>query len=134
MALDIPPDLCAVVHRCLDKDAAGRFASVLDLARALTPFAEGDGVARLDRMERVVRNRATTSEELLLEVPSPAHSADRQSTGTSTPSVRAPSKPSQQATLDATKSLSRRRLLGVGLAAGAAAGIAVAAGVFRRAR
>jgi urea transport system substrate-binding protein len=134
MGLEIPPELCAVVHGCLTKDAASRFGSVLDLARALTPYAEGDGSARLDRMERVARNRATTPEELVLDVPAAAQSADRQSTGTATPSVSAPSKPSQQPTLDATKSLSRRRLLGVGLAAGATAGIAVAVGVFRRTR
>ena len=134
MGLGIPPELCTVVHACLTKDASGRFASVLDLARALTPYAQGDGTTRLDRMERVSKNRAPTSEELVLSVPAVAQSADRRSTGTATPSVSAPSKPSQQATLDATRSLSRRRLLGVGVAAGATLGIGVAAGLLRRSR
>jgi urea transport system substrate-binding protein len=131
---EIPPELSAIVHRCLAKDAAERFESVLELARALTPYAEGDGSARLDRMERVSRARPPPSEELLLDVAAVAQSADRRSTGTATPSVSVPRKPSQQPTLDAPTSLSRRRLLGVGLAAGATAGLALVAGIWRRTR
>jgi len=36
---DVPPELAAVVERCLAKDREARFSSAADLARALLPFA-----------------------------------------------------------------------------------------------
>jgi serine/threonine protein kinase len=38
-APDCPAGLCKIVHRALERDAAARFDSVADLARALAPFA-----------------------------------------------------------------------------------------------
>jgi len=134
----IPEGLAAVVHKCLAKDRTERFASVLELARGLTPFAAAasDGASeRLDRIEKVARNRSLPSGQLPLEVPVAAKSVDRQSMETATPSVRAARAPRADLTLAATPSLlSRRRVLGFGVAAGATAGVALAAGIWQRRR
>jgi urea transport system substrate-binding protein len=133
---EIPAGLAAVVHQCLSKDMRGRYASVLDLARALTPYAPSDGSAsRLDRIERVSRNRSLSSEDLPI-IPVEARSADRMSMETATPSVRQSRVAAGEPTLAAASPslLSRRRVLGVGVAAGATAGVALAASLWRRRR
>jgi hypothetical protein len=50
-----PPELEAVILRCLHKDPNGRFADVAALAEALAPFASERGRASAARVARVVR-------------------------------------------------------------------------------
>ncbi len=51
---DAPPELEAIVSRCLHKDPNGRFANVAELAVALAPFASERGRASVERVARVV--------------------------------------------------------------------------------
>jgi urea transport system substrate-binding protein len=136
----ISPELAAVVHKCLSKEPDGRFASVLELARALTPFATGDGALRLERMERLARPRPASPSALPLEQTGETRRIDRQagietSVETSVSSVQAAGPRSSRANTASRLVLSRRRLLGLGLGAGATAGVvAVAAGGWNRRR
>ena len=50
-----PPELEAVILRCLHKDPAGRFQDVASLAEALAPFATDRGRASATRVSAVVR-------------------------------------------------------------------------------
>jgi len=50
-----PPELEALILRCLHKDPAGRFADVAALAEALVPFATDRGRMSATRISRVVR-------------------------------------------------------------------------------
>ena len=50
-----PPELEAIILRCLHKDAAGRFPDVAALAEALVPFATDRGRMSAARISRVVR-------------------------------------------------------------------------------
>ena len=50
-----PPELEAVILRCLHKDPSGRFVDVAALAEALAPFASERGRASAARVARVVR-------------------------------------------------------------------------------
>lgn len=52
---DAPPELEAVILRCLRKDPNGRYADVAALAEALAPFASERGRASAARVGRVVR-------------------------------------------------------------------------------
>ncbi len=52
---DIPAPLEAVVLRCLEKEAAARPQSVLDLARALAPFASRVGKASVREIEGIAQ-------------------------------------------------------------------------------
>ncbi|MBX3186386.1 MAG: protein kinase [Labilithrix sp.] len=52
---DAPPELEAVILRCLHKDAAGRYPDVAALAEALAPFASERGRQSAMRVARVVR-------------------------------------------------------------------------------
>jgi hypothetical protein len=52
---DIPAPLEAVVLRCLEKDAAARPQSVLDLALALAPFASRVGKASVREIEGIAQ-------------------------------------------------------------------------------
>jgi hypothetical protein len=47
---EVPTALAGIVSRCLAKDKAARYATVVDLARALGPYASSDGVARAERV------------------------------------------------------------------------------------
>ncbi|HEX7603963.1 MAG TPA: serine/threonine-protein kinase [Polyangiaceae bacterium] len=51
---DIPPELDAVVVRCLQRDRDTRFATVGELARALAPFAPAHALASVDRVARTL--------------------------------------------------------------------------------
>jgi serine/threonine-protein kinase len=51
---DLPEGLQAVIDRCLDKEAAGRFADVGELARALLPFGPPRSAQSLERIEHVL--------------------------------------------------------------------------------
>jgi serine/threonine-protein kinase len=49
LGLDVPPDLEAVIGRCLEKDRAHRFSSVGELALALAPFAPTRSLVSVER-------------------------------------------------------------------------------------
>lgn len=51
---DIPRELEFILLRCLSKDAASRFPSIADLARALLPFASADSQEAVERISRIV--------------------------------------------------------------------------------
>jgi eukaryotic-like serine/threonine-protein kinase len=55
---DVPPQLEAVVAKCLEKMPAGRYADVADLAAALAPFAPPDVRILANRVARVLRGSA----------------------------------------------------------------------------
>jgi serine/threonine protein kinase len=58
---DAPPELEAVILRCLHKDPNGRYADVAALADALAPFASDRGRASASRVARVVRGGRASS-------------------------------------------------------------------------
>jgi serine/threonine-protein kinase len=49
LAVHVPPDLAAVVHRCLQKEVAARFTSVAELAAHLEPFSRSRERGVIDR-------------------------------------------------------------------------------------
>jgi serine/threonine-protein kinase len=49
---DVPPELVAIVARCLEKDPKDRFANVAALAEALAPFGPSDGAPVAERLQR----------------------------------------------------------------------------------
>ncbi|HLK37288.1 MAG TPA: serine/threonine-protein kinase [Polyangiaceae bacterium] len=51
---DVPPALQAVVDRCLQKQPAGRFANVAELARAIVPFGPSRAYHSVERIEQVL--------------------------------------------------------------------------------
>jgi serine/threonine-protein kinase len=55
---DVPPELAAVIERCLEKDPARRFADVAELARALAPFGPPRSAISVDRIAHVLRGQA----------------------------------------------------------------------------
>lgn len=55
---DAPPEIEAIILRCLEKDPAKRIPSVLELARALGPYAHEDAVPSV---ERALRGAGRTS-------------------------------------------------------------------------
>jgi serine/threonine-protein kinase len=58
----IPRELEWVVHRCLAKDPAQRFAAVRDLAEALAPFASEEGRGIAERIRRLPRGPRSSGE------------------------------------------------------------------------
>jgi eukaryotic-like serine/threonine-protein kinase len=50
---DLPPELAAVIHRCLEKDPAARYQTAFDLAVAIEPFAKLTALG--SRSARVMR-------------------------------------------------------------------------------
>ena len=51
---DLPPELAAVVHKCLEKNPANRFADAGELASALEPFAPVASRVIADRARKVI--------------------------------------------------------------------------------
>lgn len=58
---DLPKGFEAVVLRCLAKDRTQRYQNVLELARALAPFASADAQRSLDRIARLVGSDPSSS-------------------------------------------------------------------------
>ncbi len=52
---DVPPALEAVIHRCLEKERANRYANVGDLALSLLPFAPTRGRALVDHTTGIIQ-------------------------------------------------------------------------------
>src|SRR5579859_2058895 len=50
---DVPPELEAVVHRCLEKNREARFASIGDFAMALLPVSPRHARTSVDRIVRL---------------------------------------------------------------------------------
>lgn len=65
---DIPPELEAVILRCLEKDPARRPATVAVLARALAPFASANGQECAERTARILKGAPSRGSQ-----PSTAH-------------------------------------------------------------
>jgi serine/threonine protein kinase len=55
---DAPPELCAVVARCLAKDPGERFPTVADFAKALAPLAPRGSLLSIERAENIIRGDA----------------------------------------------------------------------------
>jgi serine/threonine-protein kinase len=55
----IPAGLGEVIARCLQKDPAARYASVVELARALRPFGPARGALSVERIEAVLGQRSS---------------------------------------------------------------------------
>jgi eukaryotic-like serine/threonine-protein kinase len=53
-ASELPPRLCEVVHRCLEKQPSARFQSVGELAHALEPIASARALQSIERISRVL--------------------------------------------------------------------------------
>jgi eukaryotic-like serine/threonine-protein kinase len=51
---DLPFELCAVVHRCLEKDPDARFADLAELAAALAPFGPASAAQSVERVAGVL--------------------------------------------------------------------------------
>lgn len=49
---DLPPELTAIVDRCLERELEKRFPSVLELAQALMPFARPSRLVATERIRR----------------------------------------------------------------------------------
>jgi serine/threonine-protein kinase len=60
---DLPPELEAVVMRCLEKDVAKRYPDVAGLARGLAPFGAPEMTAAAERIARLVRAHGAPSTE-----------------------------------------------------------------------
>ena len=55
---DVPPELAAVVHKCLEKDPAKRYQDLGELSRALLPFAPEGAKTIVERIGRLARPMA----------------------------------------------------------------------------
>ena len=74
---DAPEGLAAIVRRCLDRDAAARYADVGELAKALAPFGSGRAEKEVRRASAVLRS-------------SPARAVASSSSSSSSSSARRP--------------------------------------------
>jgi eukaryotic-like serine/threonine-protein kinase len=70
---DVPPGLDSVIMRCLEKDPAGRYSNVGELALALAPFASRRSRLSIDRIVGVLQSAG-----IALHPPQAAKSALRQ--------------------------------------------------------
>jgi serine/threonine-protein kinase len=69
---DLPPELEAIMLRCLEKDPARRFQNVAEFALALSPFASSEGALSTKRIVRVLRSAGMTTLESNRPPPAPA--------------------------------------------------------------
>jgi serine/threonine-protein kinase len=56
----VPPELAAVIARCMEKDPAARYQTVAELAAALAPFGSPDARDLATRVSRVLRGSRPT--------------------------------------------------------------------------
>jgi serine/threonine-protein kinase len=56
---DLPPELAAVIERCLEKEPARRFSDVADLARALAPFGPARSAISVERITHVLHGQGS---------------------------------------------------------------------------
>ncbi|MGH7437520.1 MAG: serine/threonine-protein kinase, partial [Polyangiaceae bacterium] len=56
----LPPELAAVVGRCLEKDPANRFQNVAELAQELAPFVQQVGQERIAHIVKIVEGGGET--------------------------------------------------------------------------
>jgi urea transport system substrate-binding protein len=129
----LPAGLCAAVDRCLRRDVAERFASVVELASALTPYSatsEATGVARIERLERITRGRSMAAIKVggksPDETPTTAEPSAAVIARPTTGPAPTPTSASGQTT-DSPPKPSRRNALALGLTATAVAGVALLA-------
>ncbi len=86
---DIPAGLREVVHRCLDKDPAKRFANVAHLATALAPFGPPSRQASVDRIAHLL-GKLGTAVVPSVETPTDAPAAKPTSDAGATAIARTP--------------------------------------------
>jgi len=67
---DLPSGLAEVVMRCLAKDKNQRFATVLDLAKALSPFASEESVGAVTRIRSMLQRKRQPTAPPLMMLPS----------------------------------------------------------------
>jgi serine/threonine protein kinase len=58
---EVPPELEAVVLRCLEKDRSRRFADVAEMARALLPYAPAHARTSVDRISGILESSALSA-------------------------------------------------------------------------
>jgi len=131
----LPDGLAEVVDHALRKDRRSRFATVVDFAAALMPYAghvdASAGAAQISRLERITRNRSAPSLTRLRvhpdETPTAAEPVSLRDAAQarSEPQVGAPP---ASVTLAGAPISSRRNVLAYGVAATAALGAAFLAG------
>lgn len=82
---DVPPELFAVIGRCLRKKRQERLSSVALLARELAPFARADQSTLIERVERIAASSRSS-------VMPPAQAADVEGIRQDTPALASPSR------------------------------------------
>ena len=66
---EVPDGLSSVIARCLEKDVARRYQSILEVALALVPFGSTTAEQSLERIERVIARRVGTNGYISLNPP-----------------------------------------------------------------
>jgi eukaryotic-like serine/threonine-protein kinase len=67
---DLPSGLAEVVMKCLAKDKNGRYGSVLELAKALSPYADEDSVGAVTRIRSMLQRKRPPTAPPLMMLPS----------------------------------------------------------------
>jgi serine/threonine protein kinase len=104
---DVPPELDAIIGKCLEKDRRQRHRNVGELALALLPFAPKRAKASVERISGILQSAGLSASALAVPA-SPAVDATRASAGTLPPVGRT------------TVGASRGKTAVVGVAGGAA--------------
>jgi eukaryotic-like serine/threonine-protein kinase len=68
---DVPPELVAVIERCLEKAILSRYAHVGELAAALAPFASPRAQASVERVTRVLQRAGFAAPRVPSAPPAP---------------------------------------------------------------